>query len=310
MVDAVKAGSHFAVSTLFEEYPETATIHCYEVHQETRHVLASGLTRLSLGRAEIRSLITRESVPIEYAVFHLGDHNISGGARESHGRDPYLEMESAVLSAFQRMDITELIQLFRTYFGTSAFSLRTLFRDERRKYLDRVLADALSGAEEAYVQVYHTHAPVMKFLAGLDLPLPSAFRVAADFALNHLLLKAVEADELNVAEIRKLLQETREAGIELQSETLAYAYRKKLDGLAQAWRLSPFDSRCLEQLIAAVALLESFPLEVNLWSVQNVFHDVQVSQWAGPARAREGQAEAARWLERFRILARLLWMNV
>jgi alpha-amylase/alpha-mannosidase (GH57 family) len=305
-LDPVTVGSHFAVSTLFEEYPERATVYCYEAVQEDQNTLTSGATRLSLGKAVIRSLITRESAPIVYAALHMGDHNISGGAREYVSPETYDRLVREARGAFDRMDFSELVGLFAQHFGDHTFSLRTLFRDEQRKHLDRVLAEALAKTEATYVDLYNTHAPVLKFVAGLGLPQPAVFRVAAEQALNHQLLTALRADELDTALVDQLVREARERSVELENEALGYACQKQLERLAEIWREDPTAIEPLEKLSAGVGLTASFPFEVNLWGVQNVFHAVQQDHYHTLADT----PDAARWRERFRELGTQLGMAV
>jgi alpha-amylase/alpha-mannosidase (GH57 family) len=305
-LDPVTVGSHFAVSTLFEEFPERATIYCYEAVQEDQNTLTSGAIRLSLGRAVIRSLITRESAPVVYAALHMGDHNISGGACAFLGPDPYEQFVHEARDAFDRMDFSELVGLFAQHFGDHTFSLRTLFRDEQRRHLDRVLADALEKTEATYVKLYNTHAPVLKFVAGLGLPQPAVFRVAAEQALNLQLLAALRADVLDTTLVGRLVREAREGKVELENEALAYACQKQLERLAAAWREDPTAIEPLQKLTAGLGLTADFPFEVNLWGVQNVFYTVQQEHYHRMAET----PDASPWLECFRELGTQLGMVV
>jgi hypothetical protein len=310
-LDLVKVGSHYAVSTLFEQYNKTVPIYCYEIREEAHESLASGATRLSLGRAVVRSLVTRELAPIEYTALHLGGHNIAGAARAAMGGDAYDRLRRDAREAFELSEISELVKLVDRHFGSNTFSLRTLFRDEQQKYIGRVLADVVAGAEDAYVRVYQNSAQVMRFLAGLGLSAPAPLAVAAERALNHLLLAEMQSEKLNVSNLRRLLEDVREAQVRLDAEALAYAYQVKLESLAQMWLGRPYDLACMQQLVDGAELSAALPFEVNLWQVQNTFGQIRKSHLLEvEKRAQAQDSAAARWLENFNALAGLLWMRL
>jgi hypothetical protein len=310
-IDLVKVGSHFAVSTLYEEYQETAPIYCYEIRQEAHESLAAGVTRLSLGRARVRSLITRESMPIEYAALHRGGHNLAGGARAALGGEAYEQLRAEAKETFQHMEISGLVKFVDRHFGAHTFSLRTLFRDEQQKYIQRVLAGVLESAEDAYVGVYRNSAPVMRFLAGMGLSAPVPLRVAAERALNHLLMAEMEAERLNVPVLRRLLDDVREGHVQLDAEDLTYAFQARLESLSQRWHSQPLDLDCMRQLVDGVELASALPFEVNLWQVQNVFNQIRGSHFAeAESKAQAKDSAASRWMENFRTLAGLLWMRL
>ncbi|HHE46937.1 MAG TPA: DUF3536 domain-containing protein, partial [Bacteroidetes bacterium] len=64
MLDLTHVGAHYAVSSLFEDYPEDTSIYCYKVKQESRNALRSGRTKLAVGRAVISSDVVWESTEI------------------------------------------------------------------------------------------------------------------------------------------------------------------------------------------------------------------------------------------------------
>ena len=82
-VDMEKLAGHYAISSLFENYGEKTKIYCYDVDREDYSLEAEGKLRLATGRAKFRSEITHDSATMSFAVIHLGDHNITGGAKPS-----------------------------------------------------------------------------------------------------------------------------------------------------------------------------------------------------------------------------------
>src|SRR5262249_27609970 len=81
VVDLPKVAAHFAVSSLFEEYPEPTRVCCYTVHTADRARAEVSRARLAVGRARVVSDLTREQAEFVYGAVHFGDHNLNGGVR-------------------------------------------------------------------------------------------------------------------------------------------------------------------------------------------------------------------------------------
>ncbi|HXO94825.1 MAG TPA: DUF3536 domain-containing protein, partial [Candidatus Acidoferrum sp.] len=64
VVDIERVGGHYAISSLFESYPEKTRIYCYEVERDRYSVEAEGKMRLAHGSARLRSIITQESAAL------------------------------------------------------------------------------------------------------------------------------------------------------------------------------------------------------------------------------------------------------
>ena len=105
------------------------------------------------------------------------------------------------MPAFSRADIPGCHPAFDRGFGTDTYSLKSLFRDEQRNTLSRILISTLEEAEAVYRQLYEHHAPLMRFLIDLKTPLPKAFQTTAEYALNSHLRRAFPTD-LDVLRIR------------------------------------------------------------------------------------------------------------
>jgi hypothetical protein len=69
--------AHYAISALFEPYPEKARLYCYDVERQDALSRHAGKARLSSGTARVTSRITRASASLTYAVLHLGDHTVT-----------------------------------------------------------------------------------------------------------------------------------------------------------------------------------------------------------------------------------------
>src|SRR5215831_4743208 len=189
-VDLEKLAAHYAISSLFKIYPDHACIYCYSVDREDAHRLEAGRMRLGLGRARFTSKITCESEQLVFAALHFGDHNLSCGIRAYQDEETYRKLVEEITSAFSRADIPEVLRIMDKELG-SAYSLKSLFYDDRCAILRQILNPSLEEAEAAYQQIHEHHVPLAHFLRDLGVPLPKVIRTAAEFALNSRLRRAL-----------------------------------------------------------------------------------------------------------------------
>jgi alpha-amylase/alpha-mannosidase (GH57 family) len=311
VVSLEKVGAHYAVSSLFTDYAETAKVYCYDVQREDYRVVASGRARLALGRARVLSEITGESEAVAFGVVHLGDHNLSGGAIRVSGEADYADLVAGIEEPFRRADLTETLRAVDRRFGSGIYTLRLLFRDEQQRVLGRMLQAVLGATDASYREMYEEHAPLMRFLSSHGITQPRGFRLAAELALNTRLRRALEEDAPNPSRLSAVLEEARDVGIALHEDGLGLAVEIALERLAEGLRANPAELARLEELEAVVDLARQLPFEVDFWKAQNAYYRLWKSFL--PGRTREADAgfeDARRWIERFRSLGRKLAMNV
>jgi hypothetical protein len=177
--------------------------------------------------------------------------------------------------------------------------------------LDNILEAALSEIEAVYHQVYEHHYPPMRFLSELGNPIPKSFHSAAEFILNNELRKAVSGDTLDPERIKSLLDETQTWKVELDSEGLSYFLQHTLEQMIARLVDTPEDMNLLKELLAAMEITRSVPFTVDLWKVQNLYHEMLQSTYPEIQKRVERQDEAAKaWLAEFNSLGKQLSIRV
>ncbi|HEX6881542.1 MAG TPA: DUF3536 domain-containing protein, partial [Terriglobales bacterium] len=171
-VDLLKVAAHYAISSLFDRYERESSIFCYDIEVEDDRRSVSGRAQLALGRANVRSRITLEETDATYGVLHFGDHNLSAGVRPFRGEEEFNKLVQDAGASFQAADLPGTIRVLDRHFDGVAYSLRSLFKDERRKVLREILRTTMEEVESAYGQIYEHHAPLMDFFAEIGSPLP------------------------------------------------------------------------------------------------------------------------------------------
>ena len=268
VVDIDRVAAHYAMSSLFENYSDETKIYCYDVERHSHSMEAEGKLRLVTGSAKFCSTITVECADLNYAVLHLGDHNVTAGIQpvEKFSEDD----NKKLVNAFTQADTAEVIRLLDQVYGKHIFSLRMLFRDEQRKITNIILNESINSAAAVYRTVFESQAPLIRFLNGLDIPVPNALKSAAEIAMNSQLQQSVERPQLDFDSIQGLLREAAASKIALDATTLEFKLRKRIEQAAADFAANPTDPAATERVLELLNLVPSLPFPVTLWEAQNL----------------------------------------
>jgi len=281
---------HYAVSSLFENYGDKTKVYCYTVDREDYTREAEGRVRMAVGRAHVRSTITTEDETLSFAVLHLGDHNLAGGVREFQEAARFQELRKALDAAFANADTSQVIRLLEEQFPGNTFTLRSLFRDEQRRILDLILKDTLGTVSGSFRTVYENQAALIRFLNSLNVPVPSALVAASTVALNSELQQAFEKKEIDAAEVTNLLREAAINHVTLDTTTLEYTIRKRVEEQSAEFAKNPSDFEVLKRLHGILNIALALPFPVFLWRVQNLSYPFLVNGKNGRAATAGGQS--------------------
>ena len=304
-IDLSKLAAHFAISSLFEHYPENARIYCYSVDTKDYRSKHAGKTRMAIGKARFTSEITQESEMLVFGVLHFGEHNLHGGVAKFAGEEPYRELARTIREAFSRADFAEAIHLMDQGFGGQTYSLKNLFKDEQRKVLNEILKSTLERADSAYRELYEDEAPLLRFMRDCYIPMPKEMKVAAEFGLNSLMRRALEEEHLDLELIQNLLEDVRIVEAPLDETTLEMTLRRNLERASQQFFENPRDLEGLRAYREMVAAARSLPLPLVLWSVQNRCYEVLQDIY--PQMQQNNESD---WIAEFQQLAELLSFRV
>jgi len=301
MVDLLKVGAHYAIRSLFEEYPETARIYCYSATSKDYRSKKTGKMRLAFGRVRMTSEITQESEMLMFGVAHMGDHNLHGGVAVFTGEDAYRDLAKSVRDAFSRSDVPDTIHLIDQGFNGRTYSLRNLFRDEQRRVMQEILRPTLKATEATVRQLYDSQAPLLQFMHDCYIPIPKPMSATAGIVLNALMRRALEATDPNLEQLHGMLEDLQVSSAPVDKEMLEITIRRNLENHSQVFYENPRDLEQLRRFRDVVAAAKALPFPVVLWSAQNHVHDIL--QKVYPEMKNQGQSE---WVSDFEQLAKLL----
>jgi alpha-amylase/alpha-mannosidase (GH57 family) len=278
-----QVGAHYAISSIFRAYPDDGELFCFDLHRISSESMTSGRGKVALGRSEIRSRITEESEQICFAVLHLGDQNLSAAVRRYNADDPadleaFTAFSADIRNAMRRANLPEVIRLIDRFFGTLAYSLTSLFSDEQHRILRTILDRTLAEMEDSLRKIYEDHASLLRFLTESGMAAPPALALAANFALNASLRRAIEADPFDPSELATLLARAQADQVTLDAANLSFAAAQrmkwamvKLESAVDAGR-SP--DTALNAALSIAQTVRSLPFEANMWQAQNIWNDL------------------------------------
>ncbi len=311
MASLSKVAAHHAICLLFRNSAPVDRFYCYRVEDEVLEVKEAGKASLLLGHARFVSEVTLDSADLCFGALNLGDHNVTAGVTGMGDPETSGAAKSALWEVFEAADYHETLRRFDRSFHLEIHSLKSLFRDEQRRILARILEATLIDVEGVYRRLYDKHVPLMRFLMDAGAPLPKALQVAAEFVLYTELKRKIREDFLDPARIGSILEEARGVGLEFDADSLEFDFRKALEKTVARLGEEPRDFECLLRLESALSLLDSLPFSVNLRSVQNVCYELKEDQYPDMRKLAEAGDEAARkWLEAFVRVSDKLWVRI
>jgi len=290
-----RIAAHYAISSLFESYPEETRIYSYNVKQEDRQLWTSGNARLVIGRIKVTFAVTLNSDVITYGVLHMGEHNLNCGVRLSAEPAQYDALVQEARAAFERADFPEIIRIMDKHFGETHCSLKNLFRDEQVKVLNQILSSTRDEIYNNYRQLADRYAPLTRFLNDIHAPPLNALAPAAEFVLNAGLRKQFENGHPDSEQVKTLISQARETNTMLEKDDLAFAVKKHFDRLSDELFKTPEDVEVLQRFSNSAALLPLLPFGVNLWKAQNVYDQLMAKVLPEVKKRDESKA----WVEKF-----------
>lgn len=311
MVDLQKVAAHYAMSSLFDVYGESAEVYCYRVHRDDYHVLQAGESSIVMGKARVTSEVTGESSVLSFGVLHFGDHNLNAGVRTFRTQATYQGMVHDMNETFTQGDLAEVLRVLDKHFDDSIYSLKSLFRDEQRQILDLILASTLAEAEATYRQLHEHHGPLLHFLTDLGAPLPKALHAATELVLNADLRRVLEQKEVDMERIEAIVEEARRWHVALDSTGIEYEVRNILEPMVTSLRTQPDDLPLLIKLETMASIVRSFSVNVNLWKVQNAYYEIlKTAHPRFRRKGAEGDRRARTWLTHFTSLGESLGIRI
>jgi alpha-amylase/alpha-mannosidase (GH57 family) len=309
-VNLEQVAAHYAISSVFSSYPDDTVLFCYTIRRLDYSNVTSGRARLAIGRCRITSNLTEESEEVCFAALHFGDHNVTAAVERSTAQDliAFEDLKQKCSAAVTQANLPEVVRLIDSFFGGSPYSLASLFKDDQRRILRFILNATLSEVEDSLVKIYEEHASLLHFLNASGLPKPPALTMAAGFAINAGLRRALEQEPIDLARVRSLISLAKSDGVVLESHSLRYLTDQHMKRSMVLLQSTPLEVDNLERALTLARTLRELPFELNLWQAQNIWYDTLMKSSRFLLEVDATAAE--QWRESFLELGRQLSIAV
>jgi alpha-amylase/alpha-mannosidase (GH57 family) len=270
-----QVAAHYAISSIFTSYLDETELFCYSIRRLNFEVVTSGRGRLLFGQARIASQITQEPETVIFAVVYFGDQNITAVVKRFDPSfvDEYAAFVQKARSAVIGADFPALIRLFDQLFRSKTYNVLSLFKDEQRRILKLILNSTIAEVESSLIAIYEDHASLLQFLAQTGAPTPPSLSLAATFAVNAGLKRALESDPIDALQVRAYRGLAAADKIQVDRNTLSYIADQTMKRAMVRLQADFKNMGHLENALLTARTLNELPFELNIWQAQNIWHE-------------------------------------
>jgi alpha-amylase/alpha-mannosidase (GH57 family) len=301
-----QVAAHYAISSIFSSFAEETDLFCFRVWRDSYEAYSSGRGRLALGRVKIVSAITGKQQSFSFAVLHFGDQNITAAVKAYEPEDAaaFEDFASQAAGHVQHGNFPEAIRQVDSYYGHMGYSLTSLFTDEQRRIVQIILNSTLADIEKSLTTIYEEHASLLHYLSQSGLPKPPALTLAAGFAINAGLRRALESDPTDQAKLRSFLALAKANQVPLETATLSYIADQRMKRAMAGLQMSSGSRETLDRALTLARTLEELPFKLNLWQAQNIWYEILRN--SGNALTAPATEDRQRWEKNFSELGACL----
>ena len=203
-----QVAAHYAISSLFTDYPTKEQIYCYQAEQLDYQKQQMGTLTLSVGQIHLTSEITWESKHFVFAVLHLGGWDFHCCITGFNGRLAYTELKQQLFTDIKQASAAQIILTMNSLIGdreaypsgNRAFNLQHLFAEERQRMVSLLTAQTKKHLDQLYTQVYRENYSMLAAFQREGMPVPQELKVAAEVALSCRCLETASGIESAIEE--------------------------------------------------------------------------------------------------------------
>lgn len=303
VVDISRVAFHYAITSLIEQYPQETRINTYTVRSSTHRQAEAGFLKLVTGHAQFRSELTREESDLTFAAVHIGDHNFMGGVGTHSSDAALVQMENELWDAFSRSDVPGMILCLNRHFESHSYSLWHLFRDGMRKVLYAILDTTLADIESEYRQIHRRYFSLIKAMKEMHIRPPGALEYPVRYILNHDIRETLEADEVNLADLKQSVEELVHGHYKPDMVTLQHIARENIARQLRRFGTDCDDADGIHTINTFFSIIKPLSLSLDLRESQNLYCRISSANYEEMKRlADSGDNEAERWLAEFNSL--------
>jgi len=266
-----RVGSHYAVASLFEDFPEMLTICNYRAESQIYQRIDAGTLRLAVGKTKVYSVVTHSEKQFYFAVIWLGQNHIIGNSSSYMADEDFEQMKEEITISFNESQVAEIIGIMQRYFGPEKFSLWNLFKDEQRKVLNEIVMKDVLQAEDSFRRIYNRNYSIMTVMSNARLPIPAVLIKNLENVINSDIRHFFENGNMYPNRLENLAADAIKWKITLDKTTISFAASAKMYQLMRGLRPEDQDYKLIDIILRVFKVMEELDIELDLWEFQNEY---------------------------------------
>ncbi|MCX7626440.1 MAG: DUF3536 domain-containing protein [Candidatus Sumerlaeaceae bacterium] len=308
IIELDRVAANYALLMLLEGAKPSGRFYAYEISSSDRCMRKLGERTFLVGQLQVRSQTTGEESLFMFGAAKLSEDEIEACVAPLDD-ERYRQFRAKIDAGTCDTDLEKGFERFAELFPLAPYTLKSLFRDDQRRVVYRLLRTPIAGAISTMRQLYDENAALMRFLSALKVPLPKVLRTMTQFVLTDKLIQAFTDETISPDELRATFAEVRHWEFELDVEELDHAVKCALERATAKLEENPNDLSHLERLLAVAEVAFALPLRTNIWKTQTTFYRIIRSNYgviSARAAADDNADESKKWVELCRQVAALL----
>ena len=261
VVTLKQIASLWALKSIYEDFEEETTLYSYTVKQ--------------IGHLKIKSIVTNEKSDIVFALLQFSGGDFHCAIKKYNQSMNFEEVKDDMIKTYMEEPITSVIRKLDEQFGTSYFTLKDVFLEERRKILNILMKDTLNKFSNTYQEIYDENKGSIYHLQSLGMKIPDEFKIAAQYNLTKKFNNIIEMcgkyfDDESVEEAKNIIIEAKQIGITLDKTKSSEIFEKLLT--YKMFKLSKnLEIQRVEGLLKLFRQIDELEIDVNISEMQSIY---------------------------------------
>lgn len=276
---------HYAASSIFEDYEETADFLHFTVKNEVFERIPAGVQRLAIGRTTVISKLTYSEKHFSFAVLYLGQQHMVGSITLNMNRISFDDYQMQLTTAFNNANLGDVINIIQI-FGQERFSFKNLFKDEKVKIYKEILSRSYPAVENSIVDYYEDNYQLMNGMLKDDIPVPDNWKSITQFVVEQALHRYFENGKLSVRQLRHLVAEHKLWSVQfIDLQRLKLASGERIFAELKKITMDDEGRENLKRLSRIIEILAELNILPEFWKSQNHYYHLAqkflLTEWKG-----------------------------
>ncbi len=276
IIDVKQLISHWVITSLYKSYEEETDLYSWKIKQKDYRILRKGRAEFVFGRVEAVSKITLEAYNMMFALLSFGDEDFQCAIKDFTDITSYNKIKSDLMETFDKKNFPDVIRLIDEHFGKEYYNIDTLFLQEKKTILGKVLEDRLDKFSSTFQSLYSEGRMSILRFNDMGLEVPQEFKIVAEYMLSKQFNSLIETEPKLLTDglLQRALyfiQEAKNLGAKLYKLPSQKIFEEKI--LRNINKLADnFELHQAHKLFNLLSMSKQLEINPNIREAQNVYH--------------------------------------